>query len=154
MQFSKAHCRAMFLWSATSVELDASTENCMHLRKCFIRSVIAPIIAREVCCFALCASCVVTLTISVCIRGCLTTFLWSKCLTKIDNKRCDFSPGLKITRGKTKKISVTMEEKSYFTIICFIEKIYDSGVQKEPDSSNSDCIYINTENASPFSEDQ
>lgn len=123
MQISKADCRAMLLWSVTSVELDASAEYCMHLRKCFIRSVIAPTIAREVCCFAFWASCVVTLTISVCIWGCLTTFLWSKCLTKIDNKRWELSPGVKRTRRKTKQISVTTAKKLFDKYLFGWEKI-------------------------------
>lgn len=92
MHFSKADGSSVFHLSKLSLGLDASAEYCMHLRKCFIRSLIAPMIATEASCFAFCASCVATLTISICLTGCLTMFLWSKCLTKIDNKRWEFNP--------------------------------------------------------------
>lgn len=76
--------------------LETSAWFCRHFRKCFIRSDIAPVIATDACCLAPCAICVVTLTISACRRGCLTTFLWSKCLTNICNNKWELSPDVQV----------------------------------------------------------
>lgn len=104
MHFSKADGSSVFHLSKLWLGLDASAEYCMHLRTCFIRSLIAPMIATEASCFAFCASCVATLTISICLTGCLTMFLWSKCLTKIDNKRWEFNPEVNNNNKKTEKV--------------------------------------------------
>lgn len=91
MHLSKAVWRSDM--DSVLLELDASAWFWRHLRKCFTRSAREPTIATEACCFALFARFVVTLIIFICKSGCLITFLWSKCLTSIDNKRWEFCPG-------------------------------------------------------------
>jgi len=97
IQFSKATWRSAFISSLPSLGLDDSEEFCRHFRKCFIKSDIAPMIATVACCFALCPSRAVTLTMSTSKSGCLATLLWSKCLTRMDNSKCEFSPEVNIS---------------------------------------------------------
>jgi hypothetical protein len=77
----------------------------MLFRKCLIRSLTALIIAIEACTFAYWASEKISSIMSSWMLGCLTTNLWSRCLTNIDSKTCVFCPAttrmLKHERKKT-----------------------------------------------------
>ena len=95
IHISKEDWSSAFNLYASFPLLDASDKFCRHFLKCLMRSDIAPIIATEACCFTFCASCMVVLIISIWRIGFLATFLWSKCLTKLDNRRWELSPGVK-----------------------------------------------------------
>lgn len=96
MHFSRADWRLELEAINPSFGLEASVEYCMHFRKCLIRSLMTPTIVAEAFSFAFSTKCVTTLTILICMSGCLTMFLWSKCLTKMDSNKWEFSPGIKI----------------------------------------------------------
>ena len=94
IHISKTDWSSVFNLYVPSPVLDASAKFCRHLLKCLMRSDIAPMIATEAWYFTFCASCVVVLMISIWRICCLATFLWSKCLTKMDNRRWELSPGV------------------------------------------------------------
>lgn len=93
---STASWNFLFHFTKSAPRFASSSRLCMLLRKCLMISLTAPTIATEDWIFDSRARAVATWTMSSCISGCLRTFLWSRCFTNIDSKKCVFCPARSI----------------------------------------------------------